>query len=297
MTAAGTVEKIALSADDGTEFTVRLLPGDPGTPIVLVLPAMGMKAKHYLPVAEALAATGLNAAVCDLRGQGDSRPILAEADDFGYREMLEVDLPAIVGTLRDRFEGVPLYLFGHSLGGQLSLLYAASHPDEIAGIAVIGTGTVYWRAFDLLRRPIILAQTQWIGAVSRLTGRWPGGVAIPAPMAGGVMIDWSLQALTGRYVVRDGTRRYNDLLARMDRPVLAISLADDSLGPKSTVEYLLRRMPVAAISHWHLSGAAPVRAGDHFAWLKDSPALAVQVTAWVRAADGAGREERGTNGS
>ena len=247
---------------------------------------MGMKAKHYLVLADALADVGFAVASCDLRAQGDARPRLGDAENFGYREMLENDLPAITGALRRHLDAPQVHLIGHSLGGQLSLLYAGARPDEIGSVAVVATGTVFWRAFDLRRQFEILWQTQWIGAVARVRGRWPGGVAIPAPMAGGVMVDWSMQALTGRYRVGGSAHDYNHTLARLDRPVLMVSLADDALGPKSTVDHLAGRMPSAPISHWHLSGPGPIRSGDHFAWLKDSSALAAQYGAWFDTAVG-----------
>ncbi|AFA74809.1 putative hydrolase [Gordonia polyisoprenivorans VH2] len=288
---APTREVLDVVTTDGTSFRLHLSP-DPGAPTVLVLPAMGMKGKHYRGLADAIAAQGFAVATCDLRAQGESRPALADAPNFGYREMLEIDLPAIIDRLREHTGTDVVHLVGHSLGGQLSLLYAAAHPDAIGSVTVVATGTVFWQAFDRRRRFEILWQTQWIGAVSRTTKRWPGGVAIPAPMAGGVMTDWSMQALTGRYRVRGSDIDYNAALRTLQRPVLMISFAGDPLGPKSTVDHLARRMPAASVSHWHVSGSAPIRSGDHFAWLKDSPALATQVAGWFDTAIGTRRPEQ-----
>lgn len=286
LNATPTREHLDITTADGT-LRLHLSPRSADDqPVVLVLPAMGMKAKHYLVLADALAAQGFTVASADLRAQGDARPRLADADDFGYREMLETDLPALVDSLRGHFDTDTVHLVGHSLGGQLSLLYAGAHPEEIGSVAVVATGTVFWRAFELRRQFEILWQTQWIGAVSRTRGRWPGGVAIPAPMAGGVMVDWSMQALTGRYCIRGSRHDYNASLTRLARPVLMVSLADDPLGPKSTVDHLARRMPNASVTHWHLAGRSPIRSGDHFAWLQDSTALATQLGAWFDTAVG-----------
>ncbi|MDF3311106.1 alpha/beta fold hydrolase [Rhodococcus sp. T2V] len=277
-----TLESVAVTTPDGVTFRVRVLPSArPDAPLVLILPAMAMKAKHYLALGKAFHAQGLSVALTDLRAQGESRPALRDGNDFGYREMLEVDLPAIVAALRQRFPHAPLHLFGHSLGGQLALLFAAARPTAATSVTVIGTGTVFWRAFGPRRWVEALTSIQWIGLVSRVKGYWPGGVLIPGAMAGGVMIDWSKHSLTSRYRPKGASVDYDTLLAEMTVPVLAVSLEHDRLGPKSNVDFLVSRMPAAAVTQWHVEGDSPVVHRDHFEWLKDSPVVAQRVAEWI----------------
>lgn len=273
------LESVHVTTTDGTAFTVRLLPAEnPGAPVVLVLPAMALKAKFYLPLAKALHAAGLSVATVDLRGQGEAKPALREGPDFGYRELVEVDLPAVVAALHQRFAGAPLHLFGHSLGGQLALLYTAAHPGEVAGVVTIGTGTVFWRAFGPRRWVEALWKIQWIGLVAKVRGWWPGGVLIPGAMAGGVMTDWARHSRTSRYHPRGGSHDYDRLLRQVEAPVLLISLAEDSLGPKSNVDFLSTRVP----SHrWHVQAGSGIEHLDHFEWIKDSATLAPAVAKWI----------------
>jgi len=275
------LESLSVRTDDGTTFVVLLLPqSSPDAPLVLLLPAMAMKAKFYAPLAKALHDAGMAVATCDLRAQGESRPALREGPDFGYRELLEVDMPAIVAALRERFPGAPLHLFGHSLGGQVALLYSSAHRDQIAGVATIGTGTVFWRAFGPRRWVEALWKIQWIGLVSRVKGWWPGGVLIPGAMAGGVMKDWSRHSLTSWYRPKGSTRNYNVLLQQLDLPVLLISLDADTLGPKSNVDFLATRIPAAQRVSWHITTESGVANRDHFAWIKDSGVIGPAVAAW-----------------
>ncbi|MFC4128759.1 alpha/beta hydrolase family protein [Nocardia rhizosphaerae] len=279
---ATTPDTTTVETADGVRFTVRwLAAADPAAPVVLILPAMAMKARNYQALAKALHATGVSVATCDLRAHGEAEPAFGEHTDFGYREMLEIDLPAIVSTVQGRFPQAPLHLFGHSLGGQLALLFAAAEPERVAGVTVIGTGTVFWWAFGPRRWFEALSQIQWIGLISRVKGHWPGGVLIPAPMPGGVMVDWSIHSLTSYYRPRGTTRRYNTLLANMTVPVLAISLSEDVLGPKSNVDFLVSRMPSAPVTQWHIDENSTVENRDHFLWLKDSPAIATAVSRWI----------------
>lgn len=275
-------EAIPVPAPDGTTFVVRVLPGPhPTTPVVLVLPAMALKAKFYLPLATELHRCGLTAATTDLRGQGESRPRLTRASRFGYRELIELDLPAIILALRTRFPAAPLYLFGHSLGGQLALLYTATEGEGVAGICLIGTGTVYWRVFG--RRWFeVLWKIQAIGLWSRITGHWPGGMVIGGPMAGGVMTDWARHSLTGHYRPAGSTRDFDESLRALARPMLVMSLDTDPLGPRRTIDYLCTRMPAAEITRWHIDASCGVRHLDHFRWIQDSPVIAAATAAWIQ---------------
>ncbi len=277
-----TPEAIHVTTDGNVTFVIRLLEhDDPTVPVVLILPAMGMKAKFYRPLAKALFTAGLSAATCDLRAQGESTPGLREQPTFGYRELLEVDLPAILAALRARLPQAPVYLFGHSLGGQLALLYTASAPKEIAGACVIATSSVYWRSFIPRHRLGALWKGQIIGLVSRIRGYWPGGMVIAAPMAGGVMTDWARHIRNGRYQPRGTTRDYNAALRTFDLPVLVISLDGDPLGPRSNVDFLCGKMSNARLTQWHIEDGSGVTVHDHFAWIKSSDIIGSAAATWI----------------
>ncbi|MFI5606914.1 alpha/beta fold hydrolase [Amycolatopsis sp. NPDC051903] len=275
------LEPSTVTTPDGAQLALRVLAhSDPAAPVALILPAMAIKAKFYLPLVKALHAAGLTAAVADLRAQGDSTPKLGEGRGFGYRELLEVDLPAVTAELRSRFPQAPLHLFGHSVGGQLALLHAAAEPDGIASVTTIGTGSVYWRSFPSRRRLSILATTQWVGLVCRVRGNWPGGGGI-GPMTGGVMADWVRHARTGRYRPRGSSRDYDRLLAELALPLLVISLDQDPLGPESTVRFLCRRMPAADLTRWHVDASSGLKHLGHASWVKDSDLVGPAVAAWL----------------
>ncbi|NDZ89683.1 alpha/beta fold hydrolase, partial [Streptomyces sp. SID10115] len=130
---------------DGTRLPVRALrapeperflpsgsgpaPGPPPAPAVLILPAMGVPARFYRRFARQLHDEGLTVLTVDLRGQGEATPSAAGrgAPGHGYRAIVEDDLPAVVAAIRDELgTEPPLFLLGHSLGGQLGLVYAAT---------------------------------------------------------------------------------------------------------------------------------------------------------------------------
>ncbi|SNQ48249.1 putative alpha/beta hydrolase [Frankia canadensis] len=291
------LESITVPSEGGVSFVLRVLPADdPAAPVVLILPAMALKAKFYLPIAKALRAAGLSVVTTDLRAQGEARPGLHDQPTFGYRELIEVDLPRVLAAVASRFPGVRPHLFCHSLGGQVGLLHAAAAAGEaratagrdgdgggqVAGVCVIGTGTVYWKAFGWRRWAEALYSIQTIGLVARVRGYWPGGMLIGGAMPGRVMTDWARHSRTSRYRPRGTTRDYDRLLAELDIPVLAISLDEDRLGPKSNVDFLCGRMPNARLDRWHITAASGVAHRDHFAWVKDAAVIGPAVAAWIR---------------
>ncbi|MTD58224.1 alpha/beta hydrolase family protein [Amycolatopsis pithecellobii] len=274
------LEYSTVEMPDGASLALRVLPAGATAPVVLILPAMAIKAKFYLPLMKALQEAGLSAATVDLRAQGDSTPALGQGPDFGYRELIETDLPAVTDAVTKRFPGVPLHLFGHSLGGQLALLFSAAEPERVTSVTTIGTGSVYWRSFPAGRWAEMLATARYVDLVTRLRGRWPGGGGI-GPMTAGVMLDWARYARTGRFRPRRSTRDYDGLLRALSLPYLAISLEADRLGPESTVRFLCGRLPSANITRWHVDESSGLRHIGHAAWIKDSDILAPVVAAWI----------------
>ena len=83
------------------------------------------------------AAAGLRGLVYSRPGYGRSTPRAAAetwAPDFMHRQAHEV-LPALLRALGIDVREQPPWLFGHSDGGSIALLHAASHP--VAGVAVV----------------------------------------------------------------------------------------------------------------------------------------------------------------
>src|SRR5690606_15566220 len=115
---------------------------------VLWLPALGVSARHYLPLAEALAGRGAAVFLHEWRGAGSSNLRAGRDCDWGYRELLAEDIPASVAAMREALPGVATTrLGGHSLGGQLASCSIALQPGYAQGLWLVGSGAPYWRAF------------------------------------------------------------------------------------------------------------------------------------------------------
>ncbi len=277
-----TTEILRVRSSDGAECDATVFAAaDASAPVLLIWPAMGTSARFYQPLAEALAASGLNAVTADLRGIGSSSLRASRRVDFGYARMAEQDWPAAVATVRARFPGAPLYLLGHSLGGQLSALYAAADSRHVAGVLLIACSSVYYRGWSGLRRWSLLALTQTAALLASLLGYFPGKrLGFAGTEAKTVMLDWAQLARSGRFQLRGTQTDYEAALRQLRRPVLGISFEHDDFAPHAAAQNLLEKIPAAR--HLKLSAQDSGAKLNHFNWVKRPDLIVPRIKDWLR---------------
>ena len=273
---ASETEQITLTRAEGTRFQLtiaRAAEPDTGTPVVVLQPAMGMKARYYAAFADALAAAGVHAVLVEQRGHeavvGEGGGRLPGRDyDFGYADLVE-DLHAAVGAVRAEFPEAPIHLLGHSLGGQIAVMYAALHPGVLDGVMLVAAGTPYWRSFG----PKLLVASYAFPLAGALVGHFPGArLNFAGREARGVIRDWARLARTGRFVAGESD------LATVTLPLLAVSIEDDWLGPPASVDGLVAKLPSAAVSRVHIDEEGI----DHFRWARQREPVVPLVVDWLR---------------
>ncbi|WP_369521673.1 alpha/beta fold hydrolase, partial [Escherichia coli] len=141
---------LAVQCDDGHRYEV--IACVPVQPIarLLWLPALGVAARHYLPLALALAAKGVAVYLHEWRGNGSSSLRPSRTQDWGYREVLEQDLPssqAVLAAADDEGDALPWIIGGHSLGGQLACVHAGRNPQHFNRLWLAASGSPFWRGF------------------------------------------------------------------------------------------------------------------------------------------------------
>jgi predicted alpha/beta hydrolase len=279
---------LPLAMADGARAELLCVATD-GEPrdAVFWLPAMGVPARHYLPLANALAGHGVAVALHEWRGIGSSSLRASHRCNWSYRELLQLDLPAGMAALRAHWPRARVWIGGHSLGGQLACLYASLYPQEIAGITLVASGAPYWRRFRhgaLIGLAYVLAP-----ALATLCGHLPGRrIGFGGNEARGVAADWARSGRTGRYAAAGMDEDFEQRLAALELPVLAQRLRDDWLGPAASLDWLLGKMPHALRRHELVApndlGGNPA---DHFGWMKTPDAIARRMAEWIAAHDAA----------
>jgi predicted alpha/beta hydrolase len=253
---------------------------DEAHPLVYWLPAMGVPARHYLPLAQALAVRGVTVAIHEWRGIGSSDRRASRRQNWGYRELLTDDLPAGLAAVRERLPQASCWLGGHSLGGQIATLYA-SQDDSLAGLLLVASGAPYWRCFA--RRWLIRGAYSLAPMLASVLGHLPGRrIGFGGNEARGVIRDWARSGRSGRYSVAGTVRDWERQLAALGLPLLAVRLADDWLGPASSLAWLLDKLPAAPRQVIELTAAQLQGPADHFSWMKTPEPLAAVIAPWLR---------------
>ncbi len=267
--------RLHVTSADHHQF--ELLACIPEQPVasLLWLPALGVSARNYQPFAEALAGRGIAVFLHEWRGNGSSNLRADRHHDWGYRELLQYDLPAAEATVQNTLPGLPLRLGGHSLGGQLSCCYAGQRNAGLQALWLVASGTPWWRSFPVPRRYLLPLAYRFLPWLARRCGALPGRrVGFGGTEARSLIADWARVGLSNHYAA-DGLQI--DLEAAMrtvNAPISALVFSDDWLAPSSSMRSLLQKMPNAPHTLRTLSSADLGAAADHFCWMKSPQAVA-----------------------
>ncbi|HET9208615.1 MAG TPA: alpha/beta hydrolase, partial [Burkholderiaceae bacterium] len=206
--------------------------------------------------------------------------------DFGYREIVEEDLPRWLDHLAFHHPQRRIVLLGHSLGGQLAVLASAALARRLSALVLVAAGTAHHRVWPAPHRLRAKWTVHAISLAARLLPWYPGrrlGFGGNQPRR--LMRDWSFNAFTGRYRIEGSTRdeyAIERALREVDLPVLALQIADDPVAPPGARDELLARLPNASITRHELAHSAQGSAWQrHFSWARDPDAMAAQVATWL----------------
>jgi predicted alpha/beta hydrolase len=260
----------------GLKLTVDT-PSDRTSRVIVLLAAMGTPAKYYDRFVGGLVALGHP--VVRVRWRDEDRDFPIEHPEYGYADLAEVDAPAAINWAREKFGEDPI-VCGHSLGGQIASISAAGS-KPIAGIAIIASGTNYWRG----------SGPRWalgVGAVSvlsplvvRALGHWPGGrLGFGGRQTATVIRDWARLGRTGRFEPEHAKTDLEGLLREYDGPFFSLTIAGDEYVGRGATDQLLGKLTSAKIERQRWSPEERSHRG-HFGWTRAEREPAEIVHDWA----------------
>lgn len=277
--------ELSLRCADGAALAATMRPGERGA--VVIASALGVPRGFYGRFADGLAARGYGSLTFDYRGVEGSGASVAPEEvslvDWGAQ-----DLDAALRTARSAFDG-PLFLLGHSIGGQLAGLAPSS--SELAGLVLVASCAPYPSRYPWRER--LGVELVWRVLVP-LFGRGPwfstkriglGSADLPTT----VIRTWRDWGLTPGYLF--DPRHGVDVsgYARLAVPMLSWSFADDRLTSRAAIDALHAHYPAVALTERYVT--APPAVG-HFGYFRRGGAAFWAETAdWLDAV-GAGRLSR-----
>lgn len=274
-------ERIKIESQDGASIEALYFQSPQSDTLYLCLPAMGVSAKYYVPMAEVLVKDGQSVLLCDLRGQGSSNRKAPKAK-FGYHQMLTLDLPAYIASAKSLSSEAKIVILGHSLGGHLGLLYAAQNPEAVQALVLIASGSVYYKAYRFPQSLKIWIGTQSSVLLSTLFGYFPGHkIGFGGKQPKRIMRDWARQGRTGRFAPKDSDFDYEAALGNLSLPIFALSLASDKFAPHSATDHLIGKAKQADVIRLKFIPSAKSPKIDHFRWVKHSEEIIAELLRWV----------------
>ncbi|MFN7643995.1 MAG: alpha/beta fold hydrolase [Burkholderiales bacterium] len=221
---------------------------DPAAPLVVFLhEGLGSVALWKDTPARLCAAGGWRGLVYSRPGYGHSTPRAAHerwGTDFMHRQALEV-LPAVLAACGIDAAREPPWLFGHSDGGTIALIHAASLPERVAGAIVLAPHVF---VEDCSIDSIVRAREAYAGGLRERLARfhddvdsaffgWADAWLAPA------FRDWSIVPLLGA----------------IRCPVLAIQGHGDEYGTMAQIDAIERAVPGARSLRLKGCGHSPHR--------------------------------------
>ena len=137
-------EEIRFPSADGVHTVAASMYTMPGVPVRAVLQlshGMCEYVQRYCPMAQWYAQRGIALAGNDHLGHGGT----ANKGEHGHygeprgRYHLLNDLHTMNGIIHQKFPGVPVFLYGHSMGSFYARWYAEKWPESIAAVIISGT--------------------------------------------------------------------------------------------------------------------------------------------------------------
>lgn len=273
---------VDVESSDGHRFELIDVAPARAARTMLLLPGMGISARHYIAFARLLAEGGTRVLIHEWRGNGSSSLRAGKGRDWGYRELIEEDLDTAVRAA-SAHAGTPVWLAGHSLGSQLACLAAARRPEHAAGLLLIAGGAPYARVFPWPMRMLLAVMFRAVPGVTAIVGHFPGKLlGFAGTEARGVMRDWARTGRTGRYDLESLDFEAETALKNLALPVLTVRMAADWFVPPASLEWLLDKLPRCRIERRTVSGQDQGTRADHFHWLESPDASARVVGDWLK---------------
>ena len=254
------------SKQDGLKLSLMVVLPE-GEPRAIVQLAHGMceHKERYAPFMEYLAGRGCACVISDHRGHGAS---VKSPEDLGYfyrggaRAVVE-DLHQVTLWARQKWPGIPLFLFGHSMGSLAVRAYCQEHDADIDSLVVCGSpgentaagvGLALVRVLTLLRgdhyRSKLMQKLTTGGfsskAKSELSGSWlsanPDNVAAYAadPLCS---FSFTLDGYRALLQLMQGAYGLTPNRGKPQLPVHFYSGADDTCAPdRAGFDHAMRKM-------------------------------------------------------
>jgi predicted alpha/beta hydrolase len=245
---------VRISAEDGTQLAVDVFRPPSGrlpTAVLVVNGATGVRRGFYKRFASHVAAGGFAALTYDYRGVGDSLASKLAASDARMRDWGEKDFPAVLRWAEQSFAGLPLFVLGHSVGGQL---FGLTPQVRVAhGLIGVAAQSGYWQ-LSSTRARMWFNWNILVPGLSRAFGYLPGWSGVGASLPKQVALEWARWCRSADFFVDVDGRKLRTYFDEVTCPILWVGIENDPYATRRAVSWLADQFTRAPIARRELSG-------------------------------------------
>ncbi|RJP82676.1 MAG: alpha/beta fold hydrolase [Desulfobacteraceae bacterium] len=278
-------ERIKITCKDNEKLSaIRYTPDDSSRAVVIICSALGVPQQFYSGFSIFLAEHGCTVVTFDYRGTGESKNIGLRGRDIMMQDWGQLDMDAVMDEAIQWGMG-PIFLVGHSAGGQLfGLSPQSKHLKGVilapassanAGLYPFPTRFLFYLMWHLFIPLLAFKRDQFPARKIRLA-------SMDAPS--GVMKQWSKWAGNPDYLFSRDSGLDTSRYAELHMPILAYGFSDDKYASEKAIRHLLSRFKSAEIQ-FHFMDVKQMGIGSvgHFGFFKEKmkTSLWQQTLKWL----------------
>lgn len=249
--------------------------------VLLLLPALGIRASFYRKLATGLAERGVTTVVVEQRGNGESPYRPGRQHTFTLCDYLREDIVAVTVWCQQQFPDRPIYIGGHSLGGHMASIAAGENPNSYAGVVHLACGFPYHKDFPQPASGFVKLLIVIIPMLTAVLGHYPGHwFKFGGHEFRGLMMDWRNWARFGRYAV-SGIEDADDRVAAYEGRVLSIAFEKDSLATDEAIERSRAALRGARLTRLKLGKEEQGEFLGHVDWGKRPAGVVQALSRWL----------------
>lgn len=276
-------ENIPLRFEDGATglMTVFTNSNTQNAPVLVIFPALGVKASYYQNAARHFASHHMHVILVDNRGHGNSSIKPSKNADYGYKEQIETEYPLVLSKARSFFPDSKVIIMGHSLGGQMGSMFAARYSELVDGLILNASCSTYYKGWGPVLGTGLYVFAWFVFLLSKLLGYYPGNrIGFGGVEAKGVMKDWFNTAIHGTFIAGGSTYNYDAAMETYAKPVLGISYEGDSSSPPLALKNLMDKFSSAKKEICHLKETSDKKY-NHYTWAREPKVVLPVIQSWI----------------
>ncbi|MCI4668151.1 MAG: alpha/beta hydrolase [Bacteroidia bacterium] len=257
---------------DSSQISLSLFqPRGEVSEVIIIYPALGVRASYYNLLGEQLAEAGFMVITCDWRGHGSSTERPKRGVDYGY-ESYVMDMDEVIDWAKLKWNGKKVSVLGHSLGGQIACLHRARFPEKIDRIILSASCSLHIPNWPASFRWKLVLAGRLLPLIGDILGYYPGDkLGFGGREFKSVMKDWGKSTHNGEYFPKDTPFNYEQAFPQSKPEILGIHYTGDKWVTEEAVKHLANKFHEEKNFNFHI-----IKGYSHFSWAK-KPEETVQL--------------------